>query len=69
MVARFIPAAHLTIDAGSFEARGNRGAQEDMVDAHAGVASLGIPEVLPEGVDALVRCMARRASVQPYATR
>src|SRR5689334_7769934 len=53
VIARLLPAARGAIDAGAIEARGEGRAQEEVVDAQAGVAHVGVPEIIPERVDAL----------------
>jgi hypothetical protein len=43
------------IDAGGFQFLREIRAQQQVVDAQAGVAFEGIPPVFPEGIDALLR--------------
>ena len=59
-----LPAAHLTIHAGSDEPTRDRRAEQQMVDAQAGVADPCVPEVVPKGVDAFVG-VKRAQSVGP----
>ena len=64
MVARVFAPSHLTIDAGDRETLRQRGAEQKMIDAQTGIASKGVPEILPERVDPLARvhqpCSTRR---------
>src|SRR5262245_44353935 len=55
MIARLLPAAHLTVHAGLDEPARSRRAEQQMDYAQAGVAGPRVPEIIPEGVDALVR--------------
>ena len=55
MVARLFPAADFTIDPGVDEPCRGGGTQEQMIDPQPGVASISISEVVPKGVDTLVR--------------
>src|SRR5436190_20229749 len=64
MIAGFLPAAHTAIYARPHQATGQRGAQQQMVDAQARVAGKGISVELPEGIDALVR-MKRPHGIEP----
>ena len=51
MVACFFPAADLFVDAGGLQARGELGAEQEMIDAQACVAAVGIAEIIPECID------------------
>ena len=55
MVAGLLPAAHLAVDLGVDQPLGQRRAQQEVIDAQAGIARIGIPEIVEEGVDRLVR--------------
>ncbi len=66
MIARLLPAADLAIDARAHEALGDRWAEKQMIDAQSGIALPGISEVIPKGVDALVRMqLAHRIGPAP----
>ena len=54
MLARSFPAADLAIDARADQTCRRR-AEKQMIDAWAGIAHPGISEVIPKGVDALIR--------------
>ena len=45
---------HIAVDAGGNQAAGKGRAQQQMIDAQAGVAGKGVPEILPECVDPLI---------------
>src|SRR3984957_12685281 len=64
MVACFLPASHVAIDAGRLKARGDGRAQEQVVEAQSRVTRVGVSEIVPEGVDALSR-MKRSQRVGP----
>ena len=70
VVAGLLPAAHVPVDAGGLQAAARRPrAQQQMVDAQAGVAGEGVPQIVPEGVDrARPDAASRSASVQPCAS-
>ena len=55
MIARVFAAAHLAVDAGCGKALRQWRAEQKMIDAQTGIASEGIPEILPERVDPLAR--------------
>ena len=55
MIARPFAGPAPTVDPGGNEAARTGGAQQQMVDAQARVAREGVPEILPEGVDPLIR--------------
>ena len=66
MIARLLPAADFAIDARANKARGDGRAEKQMIDAQPGVALIGIPEVIPKGVDKrLPGCSLRTASIHP----
>jgi hypothetical protein len=50
VVARFFTRPHIPVDSSSDKAAGNGRAQQEMIDAQAGVAGKRIPEIFPEGV-------------------
>src|SRR5688572_8078031 len=52
VVARFFPAADIAIDIGCDEPLRNQRIEQEMVEAKPGIAAPGIPEIVPEGVDA-----------------
>src|SRR5689334_2272667 len=64
VVARLLPAARGAIDAGALETRGERRAEQQVIDAQASVARVGVPEIVPERVDALAG-MQRAQRVGP----
>ncbi len=64
MVAGVGQAAHPASTPASIRPGRDRGAEQDVVEAQAGVALPVLPEVVPEGVDALVG-MAGAEGVQP----
>lgn len=45
----------MAIDLGIDQPVGKRRAQQEMVDAQSCIAAIGVPKVIPEGVDRLVR--------------
>jgi hypothetical protein len=55
VIARVLAAAHLAVDAGRFEAAGDIGAEQDVVDAQPAVALPAHALVVPIGVHGLVR--------------
>ena len=55
VIARVFAATHLAIDPGSDKALRQRRAQQQMVDAQTGIAGKGVPEIVPESIDALAR--------------
>jgi hypothetical protein len=54
MIAGLLPASHFPLHASGDEHLGRRSVEQEVVDTDAGVASVGIPEIVPEGVDRLV---------------
>src|SRR6202042_3866134 len=64
VVARLPPASHLAIDASRLEARGDRRAQQQVVDAQSSVSGVGVTEIIPECVYALAG-MQRSQGVGP----
>src|SRR5207248_9452671 len=64
MIARVFATAHLAVHAGRGETLRQGLAEQQMIDAETGVASKGIPEILPEHVDPLTR-MQRPQRVGP----
>jgi hypothetical protein len=48
------PGPHIPVDAGGNQAAGNGRAQQQVVDAQAGVAGERVPEIFPERVDPLI---------------
>ena len=70
MVARVFAPSHLTIDAGDRETLRQRGAEQKMIDAQTGIASKGVPEILPEGVDPnkFERCRPRGSNSRPASS-
>src|SRR4051812_25825423 len=64
VVAGALAAADVAVHAGAFQPRRRRRVEQEMVDADAGVAGEGVPPIIPEGVDALVR-MERTDRVDP----
>lgn len=55
MIAGARLAAHPAVDAGGFQSGQQVRAEEKVIDPQAGVSRPSIPEVIPEGVDRLVR--------------
>ncbi len=55
MVARFLPAAHIAIDARRPQSRGKSGTQQQVIDAQTGVPAISVAEVVPEGINHLLR--------------
>src|SRR3954466_11659638 len=55
VVAGLLEGAHVAVHAGGDEAGGEVGAEQEVVDPDAGVAGEGVPEIVPVGVDRLVR--------------
>ena len=53
MVACLLPAADLASDSGCDEARRQRRAEEQVVDAQSRISGIGVSEIIPECVDAL----------------
>src|SRR6478736_8919095 len=51
VIAGTLPAAHLAIDARTPQPLANRAVEQQVIDAQAGIASVGIAEVIPESVD------------------
>ena len=45
----------MAVDLGIEQPVGKRGAEQQMIDAQAGIAAIGVPEIVPEGVDDLAR--------------
>jgi hypothetical protein len=64
MIACLLPAADLTVHVRRDETAGDRGAQEQMIDPKARIPGPGVPEVVPEGVNALIR-MERAECIGP----
>ena len=46
---------HIAVDAGGNQPAGKGRAQQQVIDAQAGVAGKGVPEIFPERVDPLIR--------------
>src|SRR6516165_7892843 len=57
MVARLFPAAHVAIDPRLLEPRGERGIEQEMIDAQPGIALIGVTKVVPERIDLRVRVL------------
>ena len=55
MIAGFFPAANVTLYACSDEHLSSGSVEQEMVDPYAGIASIGISEIVPERKDRLVR--------------
>ena len=55
MIAGMLKAPRRAVDPGRDQAASNRRAQQQMIDAQPGIAGKRVPEILPEGVDPLVR--------------
>ncbi len=55
MIAGFFPAPYIAVDIGCDQASGERWAEQQMVDAQAGIPAPGVTEIIPEGVDAFLR--------------
>lgn len=51
VVAALLPAADFAVDFRRFQSRRRRTIEEQMIEPEAGVAAVGIPEIIPEGVD------------------
>jgi hypothetical protein len=64
-----LPTARFSIDIGGDQPIGYRRTKQKMVDAQPRVARERIPEILPEGVDALAGIERHNASVQPWSRR
>src|SRR5579862_2335458 len=63
MIAGFFPAANFTIDACADESRRCRWTQQQMIDTQARIARIVVSEIVPKGVDALLRMqLAQRVS-------
>lgn len=54
MIAGLLPATHLAINSGLLQSAGERGIQQQMVDAQAGIARPRIPKIVPKGVNPLL---------------
>ena len=54
MVACFFPSTHFFVYACAGEAGGEFFAKEEVVDAQAGIAAVGVAEIIPECVDGVV---------------
>jgi hypothetical protein len=55
VIACPLAAPHIAIDHGRDQAVGDGRAQQKMIDAQPGVAGKGVPKILPESVDPLIR--------------
>jgi hypothetical protein len=55
VVAALLPPAHGFIDLGAFQSFGEIGCEQQMVDPQSRIAGIGVPEIIPEGIDAFVR--------------
>ena len=55
VIAGLFPSAHIAVDACRFKSLRYRRTEQDMVDAQSCVAAVGVPEIIPEGIDTLVR--------------
>src|ERR1700677_4186736 len=55
VVAGLLPAAYLALDAGGLQAARSRGIQQQVIDAQAGIAPVGIAKKIPERKNRLVR--------------
>src|SRR6478736_1977715 len=53
VVARLLPAPHMTIDIRRLEALSQFGAKQQMVEPQAGVPAPRVSEIVPERIDAL----------------
>lgn len=67
MIAGVLPAARELVDAADMQAFTQGRAEQETIDAQAGVAREGIPEILPERIDPLLGMQQADASVQPMA--
>jgi hypothetical protein len=54
VIARLLPAANFTIDAGTDEPRRKRGTEQQVIDAQPAIAPEVISKEIPEGVDAIL---------------
>jgi hypothetical protein len=54
VIARPFAGPHIAIDAGGNKAAREGRTQQKMIDAQAGVAGKGVPEIFPEGADPLI---------------
>ena len=64
MIAGARQSPHPRINPGVAQARGERGAEQDVIETHAGVSLPRLSQVVPEGVDGLVR-VSRLDRVRP----
>ena len=64
MIARVLAAAHAAVDAGGDESWCEASAQQEMIDAHARVATPRIPQVIPKRVEPFA-CVQFVQSVGP----
>ena len=55
VIACLLPATHVAIDTGGNQARRNLWREQEMIDSQARVTTVGIPKVIPKGVNALAR--------------
>src|SRR5690606_19131113 len=55
MVTGFIPASHVLVHAGTFQLWQNFAGEQDMIDAHAGIARVSFSEIIPGGIDGFIR--------------
>src|SRR5436853_542345 len=55
VVARLLPAADMPVDLGVRHPSCELRAQQQMVDPESRIAGIGIPEIIPEGIDRLIR--------------
>src|SRR5690349_10217010 len=49
VITRPLPAAHVAVDPGLLEPPRERRVQQQVIDAQAGIALIGVPEIIPEG--------------------
>jgi hypothetical protein len=54
VIARPFASPHIAVDAGGNKAAREGRTQQKMIDAQAGVAGKGVPEIFPERVDSLI---------------
>ena len=55
MITGLFPSTDVAVDGCRFEAQRYRGAEQEMVDAQPCVAAVSVPEIIPKGIDTLVR--------------
>ena len=51
MVTRLLPAADVAIDPGVEKPRLQRGAEQEMIKAEAGITAIGIAKIIPKRID------------------